>query len=99
MFVKVRYKQPDGDQSRLISQPVLAQAGQAPSVDFQFQAAVAEFGLLLRNSDFRGKADLGHVIAAAREARGKDADGYRAEFVKLAEAVRGIGLARRDGQH
>jgi Ca-activated chloride channel family protein len=99
LFVKVRYKQPDSDQSRLISQPVLAQAGQAPSVDFQFQAAVAEFGLLLRNSDFRGKADLGHVIAAAREARGKDADGYRAEFVKLAEAVRGIGLARRDGQH
>jgi Ca-activated chloride channel family protein len=96
LFVKVRYKQPDGDQSRLISQPVLAQAGQAPSVDFQFQAAVAEFGLLLRNSDFRGNADLGHVIAAAREARGQDADGYRAEFVKLAEAVRGIGLARRD---
>jgi Ca-activated chloride channel family protein len=96
LFVKVRYKQPDGDQSRLISQPVLAQAGQAPSVDFQFQAAVAEFGLLLRNSDFRGKADLGHVIAAAREARGQDADGYRAEFVRLAETVRGIGLARRD---
>src|SRR5467141_1354442 len=99
LFVKVRYKQPDGDESRLLSQPVLAQAGQAPSVDFQFQAAVAEFGLLLRNSDFRGKADLGHVIAAAREARGQDADGYRAEFVKLAEAVRGIGLARRDGPH
>ncbi len=99
LFVKVRYKQPDGDQSRLISQPVLAQAGQAPSVDFQFQAAVAEFGLLLRNSDFRGKADLGHVIAAAREARGNDADGYRAEFVRLAETVRGIGLARKDGSH
>ena len=78
---------------------MLAQAGQAPSVDFQFQAAVAEFGLLLRNSDFRGKADLGHVIAAAREARGNDADGYRAEFVRLAETVRGIGLARKDGSH
>ena len=37
LYVKVRYKQPDGDQSRLISQPVLAQAGQAPSVDFQFR--------------------------------------------------------------
>jgi Ca-activated chloride channel family protein len=96
LFVKVRYKQPDGDQSRLLSQPVLPRADRKPSVDFQFQAAVAEFGLLLRNSDFRGKADLGHVIAAAREARGRDADGYRAEFVKLAEAVRGIGLARRD---
>jgi len=99
LFVKVRYKRPDGDESRLLSQPVLAQAGQAPSVDFQFQAAVAEFGLLLRNSDFRGKADLGHVIAAARDARGRDPDGYRAEFVRLAETVRGIGLARRDGTH
>ncbi len=99
LFVKVRYKQPDGDVSRLLSQPVLAGADQKPSVDFQFQAAVAEFGLLLRNSDFRGKAALGHVIAAAREARGSDPDGYRAEFVKLAEAVRGIGLARRDGSH
>ena len=99
LFVKVRYKQPDGDQSRLISQPVLASAAASPppSVDFQFQAAVAEFGLLLRNSDFKGKADLGHVIAAAREARGQDPDGYRAEFVRLAETVRGIGLARRDG--
>lgn len=95
LFVKVRYKQPDGDQSRLISQPVLAQANASPSVDFQFQAAVAEFGLLLRSSDFRGKADLGHVIAAAREAQGKDPDGYRAEFVRLAEAVRGIGVARK----
>ena len=99
LFVKVRYKRPDGDESRLISQPVLAQAGQMPSADFQFQAAVAEFGLLLRNSDFRGKAELGHVIAAAREARGRDPDGYRAEFVRLAEAVRGIGLARGDGAH
>src|SRR6266540_4150461 len=96
LFVKVRYKQPDGDVSRLLSQPVVATAGQAPSTDFQFQAAVAEFGLLLRNSDFRGKADLSRVIAAARDARGSDPDGYRAEFVRLAEAVRGIGLARRD---
>src|SRR5882762_4848978 len=95
LFVKVRYKQPDGDVSKLLSQPVLATAIQSPSTDFQFQAADAEFGLLLRNSDFRGKADLSRVIAAARDARGSDPDGYRAEFVRLAEAVRGIGLARR----
>jgi len=95
LFVKVRYKQPDGDVSKLLTQPVLATASQSPSTDFQFQAAVAEFGLLLRNSDFRGKADLSRVIAAARDARGSDPDGYRAEFVRLAEAVRGIGLARR----
>ena len=95
LFVKVRYKAPDGDESRLLSRPVLASDGRAPSVDFQFQTAVAEFGLLLRHSDHRGKADLGHVIMTAREALGSDPEGYRAEFVRLAEAVRGLGLAGR----
>ena len=96
LFVKVRYKAPDGDESRLITQPVLTASRVTPSVDFQFQSAVAEFGLLLRNSDFRGKADLGHVIATAREGRGADSAGYRTEFIRLAEAVRGIGLARKN---
>ena len=96
LFVKVRYKAPDGDESRLITQPVLTASRATPSVDFQFQSAVAEFGLLLRNSDFRGKADLGHVIATAREGRGADSAGYRTEFIRLAEAVRGIGLARKN---
>ena len=95
LFVKVRYKTPDGDRSRLLSKPVLANAGRSPSVDFQFQTAVAEFGLLLRNSDHRGKATLDHVITTAREALGTDPEGYRAEFVRLAEAVRGLGLAGR----
>ena len=94
LFVKLRYKRPDGDQSRMITQAVATEGTRSPSLDFQFQAAVAEFGLLLRHSDFRGKADLGHVIAAAREAVGSDPDGYRAEFVRIAEAVKGIGLAR-----
>ena len=96
LFVKVRYKAPDGDESRLLSRPVLASDGRAPSVDFQFQTAVAEFGLLLRHSDHRGKASLDHVVATAREALGTDPEGYRAEFVKMAQAVRGIGLARSD---
>ena len=95
LFVKVRYKQPDGDQSHLLTQPVLAGARAAPSTDFQFQAAVAEFGLLLRNSEFRGKADLNRVVAAARDARGPDPEGYRTEFVRLAEAMRALGLARQ----
>ena len=95
LFVKVRYKTPDGDRSRLLSKPVLADAGRAPTVDFQFQTAVAEFGLLLRNSDHRGKANLDHVIAAAREALGTDPEGYRTEFVRIAEAVRGLGVAGR----
>jgi Ca-activated chloride channel family protein len=66
-----------------------------PPADFRFQAAVAEFGLLLRQSEHRGTADFARVIAAARGALGADPQGERAEFVRLAEAARMAGHARQ----
>jgi Ca-activated chloride channel family protein len=93
VFVKVRYKAPDGDRSRLLSRPVRDDATD-PSSDFRFQAAVAEFGLVLRNSPHRGRADLGRVIATARGALGDDPDGYRAEFVRLVQAAQSLGAGR-----
>jgi len=48
---------------------------------------VAEFGLLLRNSEFKSAASYGHVIKSARNARGKDEQGYSAEFVRLVESA------------
>jgi Ca-activated chloride channel family protein len=87
LFVKVRYKAPDGDTSRLLNFPVRDRGAVAPSLDFRFQAAVAEFGLLLRASEHRGSANWSRVIAAAREALGSDRQGYRAEFARLAEAA------------
>jgi Ca-activated chloride channel homolog len=96
LFVKVRYKAPDGDTSRLLSFPVRDPGGVAPSLDFRFQAAVAEFGLLLRESKHRGRADWGRVIAAARESLGRDSEGYRAEFVRLAQAASALTLTNRD---
>jgi Ca-activated chloride channel homolog len=94
VFVKVRYKKPDSDRSRLLTQPVLDTAGGRPTPDFRFQGAVAEFGLLLRASAFRGGASYEDVIATARASLGADPDGYRAEFVRLAEAAQALGLAR-----
>ena len=94
LFVKIRYKAPDGNRSRLLSHAVPAGVAAEPSTDFRFQAAVAEFGLLLRESEHRGGADIDRVIAAAREALGADGEGYRAEFVRLAEAARAIGVGR-----
>src|SRR5262249_2126626 len=88
MFVKVRYKTPTGETSREITHPVLAQNTRAPSADFRFQTAVAEFGLLLRRSAFRGSSDFGDVLSTARGALGPDPDGYRAEFVRLVLAAR-----------
>jgi Ca-activated chloride channel family protein len=95
-FVKVRYKTPDGDRSRLLSQPIAATRGETMSPDFRFQQAVAEFGLLLKGSAYRGSASFEDVIAAARASLGPDPDGYRAEFVRLAAAAQSLGLARAE---
>jgi Ca-activated chloride channel family protein len=95
-FVKVRYKAPDGERSRLITYPVLDTETRTPTPDFRFQSAVAEFGLLLRGSAFRESASFEDAIARARTSLGADPDGYRAEFVRLAEAAQSLGLARAD---
>ncbi len=95
-FVKVRYKTPEGDRSRLLSQPIAATRAETMSPDFRFQQAVAEFGLLLKGSAYRGSASFEDVIAAARASLGQDPDGYRAEFLRLAAAAQSLGLARAE---
>ena len=62
----------------------------------KFQQAVAEFGLLLKNSSYKGSTSFGDVIAAARASLGGDPDGYRAEFLRLATAAQSLGLARTE---
>lgn len=89
MTVKLRYKEPDGDVSKLMQQTVADRGtsfGQA-SENFRFAAAVAEFGLLLKQSPFKQNASFDHVISAASAALGRDSEGYRAEFVKLARSA------------
>jgi len=87
LTVKLRYKDPAGTASKLIERPLVdsAVALEKTSDDFRFAAAVAAFGLVLRDSEFKGKADLGQVLELAKGARGKDAFGYRAEFINLVE--------------
>jgi Ca-activated chloride channel family protein len=85
MTVKLRYKAPDGDQSRLVSVPVKDRANTTLTPNVGFAAAVAEFSMLLRKSEYRGSASYADAAALARRFRGEDADGYRSEFVKLVE--------------
>ncbi len=86
MTVKFRYKEPDEDVSKLISQTVTAaQITENPSEDFQFASAVAEFGMLLKNSKHKGNAAFESVLKRARSAQGKDEWGYRAEFIDLVQ--------------
>ncbi len=84
--VKLRYKPPQANTSRLFEQAVRTETG-APSVDFRFAGAVASFGMLLRDSEYKGQATFASVLAVARGARGADQEGYRAEFVRLVETA------------
>jgi Ca-activated chloride channel homolog len=85
LTVKLRYKKPDGDKSELIECAVIDGGKQFAnaSPDFKFAAAVAEFGMLLRDSEFRGNGTLGAVLEWAREGKGIDSNGYRAGFLDL----------------
>lgn len=85
LTVKLRYKKPREDTSKLIThvlkdKPVkLAKS----SDNFRFSAAVAAFGMLLRDSEFKGNASYENILAMAKEAKGDDEEGHRAEFVQL----------------
>lgn len=91
MTVKWRWKAPDGEKSQKGEMAVIEQPGKALSEDFYFASAVAMFGQLLRGSDFKGDATYDRVIETARKGLGKDDYGYRREFIRLAESVKGMG--------
>ena len=89
-LVKVRYKAPDGDTSRLKEFPVTAQATPflKASENLRFAASVASVGMLLRDSEFKGDSSYNGALEWAKGALGEDEGGYRREFVKLVELVR-----------
>jgi len=90
MTVKLRYKAPDGDVSRLITIPVKNRTGEL-SANLGFASAIAEFGMLLRKSEHRGSSTLADAAALGRRFRGADPDGYRSEFVRLVELAESLG--------
>ena len=85
LTVKLRFKQPEGDVSRLLEVPLTAAGGafDAASTDLRFAAAVAAFGMILRDSEHTGDATLPMVARIAGAALGDDPGGYRAEFLDL----------------
>jgi Ca-activated chloride channel family protein len=85
LTLKLRYKQPDGDTSKRLEFPVTdsGKSFERASMDFKFATAVAEFGMLLRDSEFKGNSSYGAVLELAEEAKGTDAEGYRSEFLNL----------------
>lgn len=92
-FLRLRYKAPDGDVSKLMETPLPVSALKAPGeapADARFAVAVAAFGQRLRGGDYIGKFGYDQIAQAARSARGDDGDGYRAEFIDLVEMAKAL---------
>ena len=89
LTIKFRYKQNDSSVSKMS----LAAVNDTPkdfnsaSSDFRFASAVAEFGMLLRDSEFKQQSNFNQVITIAKAAKGEDEEGYRSEFVRLAQSA------------
>ena len=90
LTVKLRYKAPDKDVSKKMELPFVDNKGNNVSSDFRFASAVAMFGQLLRESDFKGNASYDKVIDLAKQGLNNDDKGYRREFIRLVEAAKGL---------
>lgn len=90
LTIKLRYKMPDGQTSKLLEKPVKGYVADIEDVsdNLKFAAAVSEFGMILRNSEFKGNATLESAALLARSSRGEDAEGYRSEMIRLINTVK-----------
>lgn len=90
LTVKFRYKENDSSASKMSFVTVKDEPKNlsATSADFRFAAAVAEFGMLLRDSQYKQHSTFDQVISMARTAKGEDKEGYRSEFIRLAESAK-----------
>ncbi len=93
LIVKVRYKAPDGDVSKLVKGGVVDEGAPFTSAsrDLQFASAVAGFGMLLRESPHKGDLSYAGVLEIAGSALGNDAGGYRHEFLDLVKKAQALG--------
>lgn len=85
LTVKMRYKEPDSEKSKLLQkvlQPGAKSIENSPE-DFRLAASVAQFGMLLRSSPYKGSSSYGSALLLANGAKGKDPEGYRAEYIQL----------------
>jgi Ca-activated chloride channel family protein len=90
--LRLRYKEPSSENSQLITTAVRDNGTSiyTASPDMQFAAAVAEFGMLLRNSKYKGSATYADVLSLARAMRGSDLEGYREELLRMVETSRAL---------
>lgn len=89
LTLKLRYKKPDGDVSKLIVHKLKdgEKYSNNLSENLKFAASVAEFGMLLRESEFKGQSSYSHALALAKQSKGADVFGFRSDFIKMVETA------------
>ena len=94
--LKLRYKQPGTSKSKLLEQEVKARplVINSTSNNFRFSAAVAGFGMLLRDSEYKGNITWDKITLLAKHARGEDELGYRGEFIRLVNSTKLLDQSR-----
>lgn len=90
LTIKLRYKASDGEVSKKLELPLLDAKSDHVSSDFRFASAVAMFGQLLRDSEYKGSASYEKVIGLAKQGLDNDERGYRREFIRIVESVKGL---------
>jgi Ca-activated chloride channel family protein len=92
LTLKLRYKEPDGEKSKLLEFPLTDRGTtwEKSSPDFRFAAAVASYGMLLRGSNYLSEATWQSTAEWAREGLGLDQSGYRSGFLGLLEKTRAL---------
>ncbi len=100
LTVKIRYKEPDGEKSREISEVLVGSPInlEKSSNNFRFSAAVAEFAMILRDSEFKGNSNIESVLKLAEGSKGKDVFGYRTEFLNLVERAKILLSDKTEGE-
>jgi Ca-activated chloride channel family protein len=92
LTVKLRYKEPDGNESKLLTQGLIdsGQSFESASDNMRFASSVAAFGMLLRDSRYKGNASFNSVQQWASGSRGSDLKGYRTDFLDLIQKARNL---------
>jgi Ca-activated chloride channel family protein len=93
LTLRVRYKQPDSDTSQRMDVPLVDRGTTfaRATTDFRFAAGVASFGMILRDSPYRGSSRMDSVLDIVGASQGADRNGYRKEFISLVEKAKSLG--------
>jgi len=95
MTVKLRYKQPEGEKSKLLSRTVSNNIlnFDKSSDNYRWAATVAGFGMMLRDSEYAKDANFAGLIEMGKKAKGQDLEGYRAEMIRMMKNMQSVGVS------